>query len=371
MLSSSNNSQLFCLNSEDLLLAKNACVVSYNNKPTGLITASNSSDTLHKLKHNDIAGCNTMTVAAGSSMPMKKKENKETRLIETTRETLSIKTRYEHLETFDGFKYPWGVAVNRVNGDVAIAEWGGNRVTIIDSQGRRKVSIGAKDRNKICLQNPRGVAFTDDNHLLITESTRILKCTQQGKIVTSVGGKMGSNQQQFDLPAGLSIHPHNRMIYIADSNNHRIQVLNQDLTFHSQFGGKGTERGKFYLPWDLSFDSKGMVYVAEGNCRVQKFTPEGRFVTAFGRKGNKASEISRPASITVDKNDIIHLTDLYNNRVSMFDTSGEFICCHGNESNANFNGPCGIAVATDDSIVYVSDCWNNRIKKLKYIDNTI
>ncbi len=365
-------SMLICTKNENL--AQHIC--SPCSKPTGLVASYNDSISNNSLQMTkQTAECDNKTVASAGGDTFVKQEYKETKATEQTtnitNERLSVNTGYRLLDMFNGFKYPWGVAVDNSNGDVAVAEWGGNRVTIIDSQGRHKVSFGGKKGNKICLKNPWGLTFTDDNHLLITESTRILKYSiKHGKIVKSVGSKAGSNQRQFDLPAGLSIHPHSKKIYIADSNNHRIKVLNQDLTFHSMFGGKGTERGNFYLPWDISFDSKGMIYVTEGNSRIQKFTPEGHFVSAFGKTGNKVGEINRPASLAIDGNDVIHITDLYNGRISMFDMSGEFIGCYGNGSSDtadhSFNGPCGITIANDDSTVYVADCWNNRIKKLKY-----
>ena len=275
-------------------------------------------------------------------------------------------SRYKFCDNLEGFRYPWGVAVSS-EGDVAVAEWGGNCITVMDSQGKRKITIGGKEQSRNNLQNPCGVIFTSGGgHLLVTDSNGVTKYTREGKLIKSVGSTI---QRQFDLPAGLAIHPRNNKIYVADSNNHRIEILNQDLSFHGTFGGRGTERGKFHLPWDVAFDSKGLVYVAEGNCRIQKFTPDGNFVAAFGKKGCGLGEISRPASIAIDNRDIIHITDLYNNRISMYTTFGEFLGSHGNQSKesgaGDFNGPCGIT-ATNDGVLYVTDGWNNRVKIFHY-----
>ena len=338
--------------------------VHHSNDTAKQISYANSSLTtkqLQELKTQSENGAKTKT-----ALVAKTKGTEQTQIVPIDRTPEAKCSRYKFCDILEGFQYPWGVAVSS-KGDLAVAEWGGNCITVMDSQGKCKLTIEGKDQSRNHLQNPCGVIFTSSGgHLLVTDSNGVTKYTREGKLIKSVGG---TNQQQFDLPAGLAIHPRNNKIYIADSNNHRIQILNQDLGFHGTFGGRGTERGKFHLPWDVAFDSKGLVYVAEGNCRIQKFTPDGSFVAAFGKKGCGLGEISRPASITIDNHDIIHITDLYNNRISMYTTSGEFLGSHGNQSKesgtGDFNGPCGIT-ATDDGILYVTDGWNNRVKIFHY-----
>ena len=81
--------------------------------------------------------------------------------------------------------------------------------------------------------------------------------------------------------------------------NHRIQVLNPDLTFSHSFGMKGSANGQFNNPRDIAIDSQGLVYVADlGNHRIQKFTPNGKFVAQFGSYG--PGQLNRPYGITID-----------------------------------------------------------------------
>ncbi len=64
-----------------------------------------------------------------------------------------------------------------------------------------------------------------DNH-------RIQKFTAQGKFLTAVGTK-GSGPLQFDDPRGIAIS--NGRVYVVESANSRIQILNSDLSYF----GKG------------------------------------------------------------------------------------------------------------------------------------
>ena len=69
---------------------------------------------------------------------------------------------------------------------------------------------------------------------------------------------------------------------IGDWNNHRIQVLNLDLTFSHSFGSVGSANGEFHNPHNIAIDSEGLVYVVDtnNNC-IQKFSPDGKFLDQF------------------------------------------------------------------------------------------
>ena len=48
---------------------------------------------------------------------------------------------------------------------------------------------------------------------------------------------------------------------MVDNGNRRIQVLNSDLTFSSNFGNQGNGIGQFINPWGIACDSTGKVYI--------------------------------------------------------------------------------------------------------------
>jgi len=100
----------------------------------------------------------------------------------------------------------------------------------------------------------------------------------KGECISCVGSK-GNGYLQFQYPRGITINKTTGQVFVVDDDNHRIQVLNPDLTFSYTFGSKGSEQGQFNSPNDVTLDSKGFLYVADyRNNRIQKFTPDGRFV---------------------------------------------------------------------------------------------
>ena len=67
-------------------------------------------------------------------------------------------------------------------------------------------------------------------------------------------------------------------IYVADSNNHRIQKLDATGKLLLVFGEEGDNAGQFLYPNDLRLGMDGGVYVFDLNGkRIQKFDPDGHF----------------------------------------------------------------------------------------------
>ena len=63
-------------------------------------------------------------------------------------------------------------------------------------------------------------------------------------------------------------------VYVADFQNHRIQVFSPEGRSLTAFGSQGTDPDQFDRPTDLDFGPDGRIYVVDfGNDRVQVFAP--------------------------------------------------------------------------------------------------
>ena len=89
-----------------------------------------------------------------------------------------------------------------------------------------------------------------------------------------------------------------------DRDNHRVQVLNSDLTFSRMFGSKGNEHGQFYEPVDVDVDNEGFVHVTDS--------------------GNDQGQFNKPVDIDVDNEGFVYVTDSSNNCVQKFTPDGLF-----------------------------------------------
>ena len=266
------------------------------------------------------------------------------------------------VRTITELNYPWGVAVSD-DGHVIVTERGGNCVTILDNEGKIVKSLGGEGGSgNVKFINPRGVAITPDNFILVSDDKhKIQKISMDGDRVASVGGR-GSGQQQFNEPNGIAISPITGQVYIADRNNHRIQVLNPDLTFSRSFGKKGSAYGRFRNSRDIAIDSQGLVYVADSwNHRIQKFTPNGKFVAQFGRYGSDPGQLKFPCGITIDTGDtgLVYVSEAGNDRVSVFTSDGVFVSSFGG-SGANLYMARGLTF-DKEGFLYVCSFGGKRL----------
>ena len=257
-------------------------------------------------------------------------------------------------------KSPWGIAV-REGGEVVVAEWGGDCVSVVSGNGEKK-SFGTRGSAPGQFNRPEGVAIDAGGKIIVADygNHRIQQLSSTGKHLRTVGTH-GSGPLQFQLPVGIAVHPQTHKVYVADCGNHRIQVLNSDLTYSSSFGRKGFNNGEFNYPHDLATDSDGNVYVADRhNHRIQVFTADGVYLRQFGKEGEGEGE---PVNIAIDSHNVVYVGESGNKRVSIFSTDGEFIKSFGRPGKGpvQFYGPWGLAVDKKGT-VYVCDTNNHRIQ---------
>jgi hypothetical protein len=141
----------------------------------------------------------------------------------------------------------------------------------------------------------------------------VFKISSKGKVLMTIGspGVGGSGPNLFDRPTGVAIGA-NGDIFVADghspnkSNSARIVKFSKDGKFIKAWGRMGSEPGNFREPHDLYVGgSKGWVYVADRqNNRVQVFDQNGTFVAAW-------TQFGQPSSVYVDKNDNIYVGATY------------------------------------------------------------
>ena len=224
-------------------------------------------------------------------------------------------------------------------------------------------SFGHTGGNK--LTSPRGVAISSDNIVFITSENCVTKFTLEGQFIASVGS-LGSGRLQFYTPFAIAYNDTNNKVYVCDTYNHRITILNLDLTFHGSFGSEGSETGKFNSPVGISVDSRGNVLVADYyNKRIQVFDASGRYLSSITHT-TPEQKLQGPISVSVGPDDCVYVVEFDSNRVSIFDQTGKYIKSFGKkgDKDGEFDRPFAIAVS-DEGYVYVSDTDNNRIQVFK------
>ncbi|MEE4355811.1 MAG: SMP-30/gluconolactonase/LRE family protein, partial [Desulfococcaceae bacterium] len=176
------------------------------------------------------------------------------------------------------------------------------------------------------------------------------------------GGPNGSGDGELEEPAGIAVHENT--IFIADTNNRRIQKFTTDGIFLQKWSASGNNPGEFYQPRGLAIDENDNIYVADANNhRIQKFNSFGKLLKIWGQEGTGNGDFGTPYGLHV-KDDHVYVADTKNDRIQVFDPDGEYEDQWGTEGDdpGRLNDPSGIAF-DDEGNIYVADWENHRIQK--------
>jgi DNA-binding beta-propeller fold protein YncE len=136
----------------------------------------------------------------------------------------------------------------------------------------------------------------------------VMKFSPEGKVLMTLGrpGVAGETNDTFNRPSAVVTAP-NGDIFVADghggASNARIVKFSRDGKFIKAWGRKGTGPGEFAELHAIAMDSSGRVFVADrGNNRIQIFDQSGNFIEEWKHFG-------RPTAIYIDRSDTIYVSD--------------------------------------------------------------
>jgi sugar lactone lactonase YvrE len=315
---------------------------------------------------------------------------------------------------------PLAIAIDTAN-NLYISDYSNNRIREVyatngfintiagnDSTGYNGDSIPADSAR---LHSPAGIAldkagniyFVDQNNCRI----RMIKASND-TIYTISGGKAGfsgdggpATKAQFWYPLGIAVDASGN-VYIADTYENRVRkitVSNDTINTisgngSSSFSGDGgpASSATLFQPHFLSFDASGNLFIADmGNNRIREILASNGTITTLsgdgmvGYNGNNipaiTSQLSNPTSVSVDDSGNVYFADNGNNMIREINKAGNILKIAGNGTGgysgdggpagkAQLSGPDGITV-NDSGYVFIADEYNNRIRKVNPVTNTI
>jgi DNA-binding beta-propeller fold protein YncE len=142
-------------------------------------------------------------------------------------------------------------------------------------------------------------------------------------------------------------------ILVADTGNGRIEKFSPNGTFV-------TSIGQFEAPNGIAIDHTGNIYVAEigSKHRVQKLGPDGTFIAEW------APGFYGPRRIAIGPDDSVYVVDSGHNRIVKFSPDGQVLASWGSEGSGDgqFKGFSSVAADPINNKVYVADSLNSRIQ---------
>ena len=238
--------------------------------------------------------------------------------------------------------------------------------------------------------DPLGIAVDSAARVFVTDrgQDRVQVFRANGDFVRTWGGT-GSGDLVPNEPAGIAVNSTGD-VFVVERYNHRVQVFDaaghfirkreramararessstpwppppmrptmstssttpidsrssiRDGNFLREWGGTGSDEGRFRQPGDVAVDASGNVFVADTlNHRIQVFDSAGKFIRAWGALGHADGRFDSPCGVAIDASGDVYVADTFNNRIQVFDSAGNFIRKWGTERR--FIAPIGIAI---------------------------
>ena len=237
-------------------------------------------------------------------------------------------------------------------GEVVIVDRDNRKVIILDDQLNLLNVIGQGSGDSRFV-SPHGVAVTD-NVIAVSDygSDQVKKYSLQGNLLSVIGCR-GDKNGQFNFPKGL-IFNYNKLLYVVDGFNCRVQVFNKDDTFAFSFGSWGNNPGQFQYPVRISIDPNNNVLVTANGIHI--FTHDGQFIQTILNNQPYAITISPTGYLIAGHHEGDYKIRAWSPTYQLINQFGKM-----GSKQGEFYGIYGLAMNSSGTI-YVAEFDNKRLQ---------
>jgi DNA-binding beta-propeller fold protein YncE len=253
-------------------------------------------------------------------------------------------------------------------GGVAVADTANNRVQVFDSAGGLLAYWGIAGRGPGYVSRPGGVAVDASGvvHIADTLTHRLERLGldgaylgQSGYIADRTGfAAPNTGPGQFEDPAGVTYDPRDGTLWVADTDNHRVQHLALDGSPLATYGSMGAALGQLSNPRAVAIDPAGGIYVADtGNNRVVHLDPAAGTWAPLATGGEA---LTRPSGVAAAPGGTVYISDTGGNRILAV-TAGVATPL-GPPPAPALSGPTGLFL--QGGLLYAADTGTSRILRV-------
>ena len=249
-------------------------------------------------------------------------------------------------------KYPRSLAIHYKTGNIYMADLGNHRVQVFSCNGDYLFMFSEK------MNQPVGICISQNKVFATQFSGHCINMYElEGKLIKSVGSE-GNGELQFKYPHGLDVSDRNNNIYVCDCYNHRIQILTEELKYHSMLG---IDLLKY--PHDVKVTRDRVLVLDRSDRCMFVFNSDHVLTNKLITRGD-GKQTYYPLCFDIDRECNIIMSDARNHCVYVFNQEGEQIHKFGREGEGigEFYRPCGIALDNTGHIIVVCDKDTNCLQ---------
>ncbi len=205
-------------------------------------------------------------------------------------------------------------------GNVWLIDVAGHKVLKMSPTGRVLMAIGAvggavgDQTAPYAFNRPTNIGFGADGSFFVTDgygNSRVAKYNKDGDYLKQWGSK-GTGDSQFNIVHDIVADKAGKL-FVADRENHRIQIFDQDGKFLGKWSDLGAAWGLAYAPRENAF------FLSDGvNDQVIKLDHEGHVLGVLGSHGKIPGKFHYPHSVAVDSTGAVYVAEIQNWRVQKF-----------------------------------------------------
>ena len=239
------------------------------------------------------------------------------------------------------------------------------RVVVFDHRGRQDFQFGQSGRAEARLGLPMDLGI-DGERLYIADSGngRIAIFNLRGEFIDEIALAPPSGRTALPEPSALSLD--DGVLSWSDRRYHR--VCRHDLDSGKAmacWGERGEGRAAFQFPFQLASDADGYIHVVDVlNARVQVFDSAGRRFGQIGRFGLADGELFRPNGLAFDGAGQLYVSDAYRGTISVF-RDGRFLQRLADERGEPLRFDTPVALTVANGLLYVVEAGANRVTALR------
>lgn len=253
--------------------------------------------------------------------------------------------RFDIVKGKSDLNSPLGVAT--IKDRIYITDSGNGQVVVVNLDGSFLFAFDVRSKKDKGNSYPIGIASDGSDRVYVSDLYEpMIK-------VFSLDGKYMEDfpDSRYVLKKPLAIARDESRIYVTDIGDQTVKIFDINGKLVQKFGRSGKKDGEFSYPNGIAVAENGTIFVADSNNgRVQAFDSKGEFLRSF------EDELALPKGIAIDKLGRLHVADALSHKVFVFNMNGRLLFSYGEASlGRNLEVPVGITA-------------NNKVRKLFITD---